>query len=211
MNGAVAVLLASLTAAPAFAAGFGNTSMGKKPYGVLILAYDTGGAWKTELGHIRSELKGVAVESVESAGEGIAIQRALDRLKSQHVDKVVAIPLELISESPVMDELRYLFGIRAALGLYQFPTREQRVERAFTAWVAEHSNSINPDQARMLHLLHNVVLASVRETKYTTIDTAIFSRAPFTLLGGRTRMESIFGREQLSSILQELNTLISAA
>jgi len=35
--------------------------------------------------------------------------------------------------------------IRAALGLYQFPSREQRVERAFTAWVAEHSSSINPD------------------------------------------------------------------
>jgi type I restriction enzyme R subunit len=100
--------------------------------------------------------------------------------------------------------------IRAALGLYQFPSREQRVERAFTAWVAGHSNSINPDQARLLRLLRNVVLASVRETKYTPIDTSIFSRAPFTLLGGRTRMESIFGRERLSTILEELNTLISA-
>jgi hypothetical protein len=62
----------------------------------------------------------------------------------------------------------------------------------------------------MLHLLRNVVLASARETKYTPIDTSIFSRAPFTLLGGRTRMESIFGRERLSTILEELNTLISA-
>jgi type I restriction enzyme R subunit len=102
--------------------------------------------------------------------------------------------------------------IRAALGLYQFPTREQRVERAFTAWVAEHSNSINPDQARMLSLLRNVALASVRETKYATIDTNVFTRAPFTLLGGRTRMESLFGgREKLGSILDELNQLISAA
>ncbi|MEQ1918921.1 MAG: hypothetical protein ABL955_06950, partial [Elusimicrobiota bacterium] len=106
-------LVLALMAVTAAGAGFGNTSMGKKPYGVLILAYDTGGAWKTELGHIRSELKGVAVESVESAGDGTAIQRGLDRLKTQHVDKVVAIPLELVSESPVMDELRYLFGIRA--------------------------------------------------------------------------------------------------
>ena len=109
-----AALVLALAAAPAAASpGFGNTSMGQKPYGVLLLAYDTGGAWKTELGHIRSELKGVAVESVESAGDGTAIQRALDRLKSQHVAKVVAIPLEIISESSVMDELRYLFGIRA--------------------------------------------------------------------------------------------------
>lgn len=101
--------------------------------------------------------------------------------------------------------------IRAALGLYQFPTREQRVERAFTAWVAEHSDSINPDQARMLSLLRNVVLASIRETKYAVIDTNVFARAPFTLLGGRTRMESLFGgREKLVSILDELNQLISA-
>lgn len=102
--------------------------------------------------------------------------------------------------------------IRAALGLYQFPTREQRVERAFTAWVAEHSDSINPDQARMLQLLRNVVLASVRETKYAAIDSNVFARAPFSLLGGRTRMESLFGgREKLGSILDELNQLISAA
>ena len=106
-------LILALATVTAAGAGFGNTSMGKKPYGVLLLAYDTGGAWKTELGHIRAELKGVAVESVESAGDGITIQRALDRLKTQHVDKVVAIPVELVSESPVMDELRYLFGIRA--------------------------------------------------------------------------------------------------
>lgn len=108
----VRALLLLLAAFPAAAANFGNTSMGKKPYGVLLLAYDTGGAWKTELAHIRSELKGVAVESVESAGDGVAIQRGLDRLKTQHVSKVVAVPLELVSESPVMDELRYLFGIR---------------------------------------------------------------------------------------------------
>ena len=63
----------------------------------------------------------------------------------------------------------------------------------------------------MLRLLRNVVLASVRETTYRPIDTSIFTRAPFTLVGGRTRMESIFGRERLSSILQELNQLISAA
>ena len=102
--------------------------------------------------------------------------------------------------------------IRAALGLYEFPTREERVQRAFTAWVAEHSSSMNPDQARMLQLLRNVVLASVAETKYSTINVSVFARAPFTLLGGRTRMESLFGgRERLVSILDELNQLIGTA
>ena len=101
--------------------------------------------------------------------------------------------------------------IRAALGLFQFPTREQRIVSAFGARVAEHSNSINPDQARMLHLLRNVVSAAVRETKYAPIDVSIFSRAPFTLLGGRTRMESLFGRDRLGVIMEELNQLIAAA
>lgn len=100
--------------------------------------------------------------------------------------------------------------VRAALGLYEFPTREQRIERAFNAWVAEHSDSIKPEQAQMLHLLRNVVLAAARETKYAKIEPAIFSRAPFTLLGGRTRMESLFGREKLGVIIEELNQLISA-
>ncbi len=103
----------ALLCAPARAeSGFGNTSMGAKPYGVLLLAYDTSGAWRTELIYIRSQLKGVAVESVESAADGVAIQRGLDRLKRQHVSKVVAVPLELVSESPLMDQLRYLFGVR---------------------------------------------------------------------------------------------------
>lgn len=64
----------------------------------------------------------------------------------------------------------------------------------------------------MLSLLRNVVLASVRETKYVAINPDVFTRAPFTLLGGRTRMEGLFGgREKLSAILDELNQLISAA
>ena len=64
----------------------------------------------------------------------------------------------------------------------------------------------------MLHLLRNVVLAAANEQKYAVpLDATIFSRAPFTLLGGRTRMESIFGRARLTAIVEELNALISAA
>jgi len=105
-------LLSAPAAVSAGAPGFGDSSMGQKPYGVLILAHDTSGAWKAELAAIRASLRGVAVESVESAADGTSIQRGLDRLKKQHVSKVVAVPLELVSESTVMDQLRYLFGIR---------------------------------------------------------------------------------------------------
>jgi type I restriction enzyme R subunit len=100
--------------------------------------------------------------------------------------------------------------IRAALGLFKFPTREQRIERAFNTWVAEHSNSISPEQARMLSLLRNVVMAASRETKYDKLDPTIFSNPPFTLLGGRARAESLFGRDKLASIMEELRQLIAS-
>jgi type I restriction enzyme R subunit len=100
--------------------------------------------------------------------------------------------------------------IRAALGMYEFPTREQRIETAFNTWVAEHSSSINPDQAKMLHLLRNVVLAAAKETKYETLDPAIFSRPPFTFLGGRAKVEGMFGRDRLGAIMEELRQLIAA-
>ncbi len=101
--------------------------------------------------------------------------------------------------------------IRAALGLYQLPTRQQRVERTFNAWVAEHSSSINPDQARLLRLLRNVVSAAVTETKYVPLDPSIFTRPPFAYQGGRARAEALFGRDRLTAIMQELNDLVAAA
>ena len=101
--------------------------------------------------------------------------------------------------------------IRAALGLYAFPTREQRIERAFRAWVAEHSDSIKPEQARILNLLRNVAMAAARETRYDLIKPDVFNRAPFTLLGGRAKMDKIFGREQLDTILGDLRRIIEAA
>ncbi len=101
--------------------------------------------------------------------------------------------------------------IRAALGLYQLPTRQERVERAFNVWVAENSSSINPDQARLLSLLRNVVSATVSETKYVVLDPSIFTHPPFTFQGGRARAEALFGRDRLTAIMQELNDLIAAA
>lgn len=109
---APAFLALILAAAPAGAAGFGNTSMGEKAYGVLLLTPDSGGGFKSQLTQIRTELHGVPLDSVETYNDGTGVQRALDRLKGQHVSKVVAIPLDLVSESAGMDHLRYLFGIR---------------------------------------------------------------------------------------------------
>jgi len=94
--------------------------------------------------------------------------------------------------------------IRAALGLYKLPTREERIERVFNTWVAEHSQSIKPEQAQMLRLLKSRVLAGDK------IEMRLFSQPPFSLWGGRARMEQLFGRDGLSKIVEEFNLLLAA-
>ena len=94
--------------------------------------------------------------------------------------------------------------IRAALGQYKFPTREERIKNIFNTWVTEHSNSIKPEQAQMLRLLQSRVLAG------DTVEMRMFSQPPFSLWGGRVRMEQLFGKENLIRIVEELNTLLVA-
>jgi type I restriction enzyme R subunit len=94
--------------------------------------------------------------------------------------------------------------IRATLGAYRFPTRKERVEKVFNTWVTEHSDSIMPEQAKMLRLLQARVLAGDK------IEMRLFSQTPFSLWGGRARMEKLFGREGLTKIVEELNTLLAA-
>lgn len=94
--------------------------------------------------------------------------------------------------------------IRAALGKYRFPTQEERIEKTFGTWVAEHSNSIKPEQAQMLRLLRSRVLAGDK------VEIAMFSQPPFSLLGGRARMEQLFGQEGLRKIVDEFNSLLAA-
>ena len=94
--------------------------------------------------------------------------------------------------------------IRAALGVYTFPTRDERIEQAFNTWLAEHSSDVNPEQAKMLRLLQQRVLAG------ETVEMKLFSQTPFSLWGGRVRMEQLFGREGLLQIVEELNSLLIA-
>lgn len=94
--------------------------------------------------------------------------------------------------------------IRVALGLDRFLTREERIEKAFNTWVAEHSSSINPAQAQMLRLLKARVMTGEE------ITMRLFSQPPFSLWGGLTRMEQLFGKEQLLQMVDELNAFLAA-
>lgn len=80
-------------------------------YGVLLLAYGGGSQWKPAVAAVRQGLPGVPVEAVDRA-ERMPIQRAADKLKAAGASKLVVIPLEPLGESAVMDQTRYLFGVR---------------------------------------------------------------------------------------------------
>lgn len=94
--------------------------------------------------------------------------------------------------------------IRVALGLDRFLTREERIEKAFNTWVVEHSSSVNPAQAQMLRLLKARVMTGEE------ITLRLFSQPPFSLWGGLTRMEQLFGKEQLLQMVDGINALLAA-
>ncbi|MBU1397828.1 MAG: hypothetical protein KKH85_02860, partial [Proteobacteria bacterium] len=94
--------------------------------------------------------------------------------------------------------------VRVALGLDRFLTRDERIEKAFNTWVAEHSSSINPGQSQMLRLLKARVITGEE------ITMRLFSQPPFSLWGGLTRMEQLFGKEQLLQMVDGLNALLAA-
>lgn len=94
--------------------------------------------------------------------------------------------------------------IRAALGQYKFPTREERIVNVFNSWVTEHSDSIKPEQSQMLRLLERRILEGDK------IEMRMFSKPPFSLWGGRVRMEQLFGKQNLVKIVEELNSLLAA-
>lgn len=102
------LLAAALAAAPARA----QSPAPAKTYGILLLAYDVDVKWRQELGSLRGQLKGRAVESVDSAADAVSVQRAVDRLNAQHVDKIVAVPLETVSDSTRLNMTRYMLGVR---------------------------------------------------------------------------------------------------
>lgn len=106
------LLLAALLASPGPGAPSSRAAGAPKGYGVLLLASDAGAVWRKDLAALRAELKGLAVESVGGAADGVAIQKAVERLERQRPGKIVAVPLEPLSESAFMDQARFLFGVR---------------------------------------------------------------------------------------------------
>ena len=90
--------------------------------------------------------------------------------------------------------------IRAALGQYQFPSREQRVDQRFEAWLIQHN--FNPEQARVWRILKNQMLAQVYQP--ANLDLSVFNQLPpLKGWGGLRKAMRLFG-DGLENLLNEL-------
>ncbi len=96
-----------------------SASWGKKPYGVLLAGSGEGVEWNSMLGQLRKELGARRpLETVTGSYGTREVQRAIDRLQTQRVSKIVVVPLYLYPRGADVEQLRYLLGIR------EFPSEE---------------------------------------------------------------------------------------
>lgn len=112
MSRALAAALLAL-ALPATAQLSAPGARGKKPFGLLLLGEGGDPAWQQTVDDVKRLAGGrYPVEFAAGQAEGDSEQKAIDALQAQGVEKIVAVPLFLSSYSDLMDENRYLFGIR---------------------------------------------------------------------------------------------------
>ncbi|HTB86262.1 MAG TPA: DEAD/DEAH box helicase family protein [Candidatus Sulfotelmatobacter sp.] len=90
--------------------------------------------------------------------------------------------------------------IRAALGQYQFPSREQRVDQRFEAWLIQHN--FDPEQARVWRILKNQMLTQTYPP--ANLDLSVFNALPpLKGWGGLRKAMQLFG-DGLENLLNEL-------
>jgi sirohydrochlorin ferrochelatase len=84
-----------------------------KPFGLLLLGEGGSKDWdKIEKSILERSSGRYLLEFSPGRADIKSIQKSIDRLQSRKVGKIVALPLFLGGESEVMDQLRFIFGIR---------------------------------------------------------------------------------------------------
>jgi len=88
-------------------------TMQNKAFGVLLLGDGGDRDWKDGLAAMFKKLAPeFPLEFAAGQADVKAIQKAVDRLAADRIKKLVVVPLYTTSDSPLMDETRFLFGIR---------------------------------------------------------------------------------------------------
>ncbi len=83
-------------------------------YGVLLLAHGGDAQWNREVEAVGRDLRAkVPVEIAFGMADQAAISEAVRRLEARGPAKIVAVPLFVNSESEVMDQTRFVLGLRS--------------------------------------------------------------------------------------------------
>ncbi len=86
--------------------------------------------------------------------------------------------------------------VKSALGLHKFPTKEERVSKAFDAWIIQ--KNFAPEQVRVLRMLKNQFLAGSKA------DISDFNRPPISQYGGLQYAIKTFGEDGLKQVVDDL-------
>ncbi|MFA6092236.1 MAG: hypothetical protein WCU88_01630 [Elusimicrobiota bacterium] len=87
--------------------------LGRKPLGVLLLSKTGGHEWDKTVQDIRKELgREAVVEDFSGSPDSRVLQRALDKLSSARVERIVAVPVYLHSGDEELEQIRYLLGLQ---------------------------------------------------------------------------------------------------
>ena len=84
-----------------------------KPFGVLLLGAGWDQDWKNALADMTLKFSPqFPLEFAGGAADVRAIQKAVDRLQAARIQKLVVVPLYAAAHSPLMDETRFILGLR---------------------------------------------------------------------------------------------------
>lgn len=93
--------------------------------------------------------------------------------------------------------------LKHALGRFRFPTKEERLNRAFDGWLMQ--KNFGPEETRLLRIAKNQYVAG-RE-----LAPSLFNEKPLSELGGLRRASQVFGEAQLQQLLRELKEDVLSA
>ncbi len=93
--------------------------------------------------------------------------------------------------------------IKHAFGRLRFPTKEERLNKAFDGWLVQ--KNFGPEETRILRIAKNQHLTG------RDLTPALFNEKPLSDLGGLRRVSQLFGEDAFQQLLRELKEDVLSA
>ncbi len=136
----------------------------------------------------------------------ILTDRVLDQEEIERLAERLNSPEDYFNEDNLKEAYDQPSGsladfIKAAVGRYTFPTKKERVNRNFDAWLRQKEFSI--EQITLLSQLKNRFVAGDNE-----ITPEDFTKPPLREQGGIQKAVALFGEQGLRNALDEMNQTV---